>query len=150
MCIFFFSLSLSFSLSFFHIRNDTCKIMVGCPSCTDPSIIVNTTCTHVWTPWSIPQKMGERWARTPVLTPVPLQAIHSSPSCRCRFQTGETPEKLAHMFRLLGPCLELVKSVSNSAHMLDSWSACLETLLTKFAHMLDSLVRVSQQQRWKE
>ena len=27
-------------------------------------------------------------------------------SCRRRFQTGETREKLAHMFRLLGLCLE--------------------------------------------
>ena len=31
-----------------------------------------------WTPWSALQKKG-LWARPPVLTPVPSQAIHSSP-----------------------------------------------------------------------
>ena len=74
------------------IGDDTCRIMVGCAWCAHPSIhsfdgvgTVNITvgcltstqpsirtkaCTSV-------ELLGRLWARPPVLTPVPSQAIHS-------------------------------------------------------------------------
>ena len=73
--------------------------------------------------------------------------------------TGQTPEKLACMFRFLGPCFDILLSKRRTcgtpwsvfqawwkpweiAHMLDSF----ETLLRKWHRLF---VRVSQQQRWK-
>ena len=54
------------------------------------------------------KKVEELWARPPVLTPVRSQASHSSSPCQ--FQTGQTPDELARMFRLLGQCLETLLS----------------------------------------
>ena len=103
---------------------------VGCPSCTDPIVIVphpkKETCTHVLGSFvHTAKKSGELWARRPVLTPVPSQANHSSSRLH-RFETGHTADKIARMYRLLG--------------------RCLETHLRKLTHMLANLVRVSQQQ----
>ena len=130
-----------FFFFFFLIQHDAYKIMVGCPSCsypsihlvmaltlkitaycpscTDPSIIVgqNLILTS-WTPWSEPQKNWEPWARPPVLTPVPSQAIHSSPpiavgsrrvtlprNLHTRFDSFETLLRNWHTHvGLLGPC----------------------------------------------
>ena len=71
------------------------------------------------------EKSGALWTRPSVLTPVPSQANHSfnhSSSHRRRFQTGQTPEKLARMFRLL---------ISRDT-------------LAQMAHMWGSLVRASR------
>ena len=75
-----------------HVK--TLKITVGCPLCTYPSIHVETLKITVgcltsaypsirnknlhtcWTPWST-HETRELWARPPVLSPVPSQAIHS-------------------------------------------------------------------------
>ena len=76
------------------IHTKTLRITVGCPPCTYPSIHVETLRITVgclwstypsirnknlhtcWTPWSTQETRG-LWARPPVLTPVPSQAIHS-------------------------------------------------------------------------
>ena len=54
---------------------DTLKITVGCPSSTYPSIRTKT-CTRVWLLGPHCKRKKELWARPPVLTPVPSQAIH--------------------------------------------------------------------------
>ena len=51
------------------------------------------------------KKNVELWAHPPLLTPMPSQANHSSPHIAVGSRRGETSEKLAHMFWLLGPCL---------------------------------------------
>ena len=53
----------------------TLKITVGCPLCTNPSIR-NKNLHTCWTPWSKRETRG-LWARPPVLSPVPSQAVHS-------------------------------------------------------------------------
>ena len=53
----------------------TLKITVGCPLCTNPSIR-NKNLHTCWTPWSKREKRG-LWARPPLLSPVPSQAVHS-------------------------------------------------------------------------
>ena len=76
------------------VHTKTLRITVGCPPCTYPSIHVETLRITVgclwstypsirnknlhtcWTPWSTQETRG-LWARPPVLTPVPSQAIHS-------------------------------------------------------------------------
>ena len=63
-------------------------------------------------------------------------------SCRRRFQTTETPEKLAHMFRLLGPCIEpLQRNLHTSFDSLVRVSSWVKSV-RNFAHMLDSSVRM--------
>ena len=77
------------------VSHKTLKITVGCPLCTYPSIHVETLRITVgclwstypsirnknlhtcWTPWSTHETRG-LWARPPVLSPVPSQAIHSA------------------------------------------------------------------------
>ena len=80
------------------IHVETLKITVGCPPCTYPSIhpspgagtlkitvgcltstypsIRNKNLQTCWTPCSTQETRG-LWARPPVLTPVPSQAVHS-------------------------------------------------------------------------
>ena len=53
----------------------TLKITVGCLTSTYPSIR-NKNLHSCWTPWSTQETRG-LWARPPVLSPVPSQAIHS-------------------------------------------------------------------------
>ena len=53
----------------------TLKITVGCPLCTNPSFR-NKNLHTCWTPWSKRETRG-LWARPPVLSPVPVQAVHS-------------------------------------------------------------------------
>ena len=105
----------------------------GCPSCTYPRIHLfmalalkdgpsgTGPCTHVVDSFVRTAKIcGELWARPPVLTPVPSQAIHSSPpiavgSRRVRLSRNlhacfdslvrlprDISEKLAFMLKLLG------------------------------------------------
>ena len=57
------------------IHTKTLRITVGCPPCANPSIR-NKNLHTCWTPWSTQETRG-LWARPPVLTPVPSQAIHS-------------------------------------------------------------------------
>ena len=57
------------------IHTKTLRITVHCPPCTYPSIR-NKNLHTCWTPWSTQETRG-LWARPPVLTPVPSQAIHS-------------------------------------------------------------------------
>ena len=57
------------------IRKKTLKITVGCPLCTYPSVR-NKNLHSCWTPWSTQETRG-LWARPPVLSPVPSQAVHS-------------------------------------------------------------------------
>ena len=80
----------------FSLDEDTLTITVGCPLCTYPSIHAETlkitvgcltsTSTYpsirnenlhsCWTLWSTQETRG-LWARPPVLSPVPSQAVHS-------------------------------------------------------------------------
>ena len=53
----------------------TLKITVGCLTSTYPSIR-NKNLQTCWTPWSTQETRG-LWALPPVLSPVPVQAIHS-------------------------------------------------------------------------
>ena len=53
----------------------TLKITVGCPLCTYPSVR-NKNLHSCWTPWAKRETRG-LWARPPVLSPVPSQAVHS-------------------------------------------------------------------------
>ena len=57
------------------IHVETLKITVGCLTSTHPSIR-NKNLHTCWTPSSTQETRG-LWARPPVLTPVPVQAIHS-------------------------------------------------------------------------
>ena len=57
------------------IHVETLKITVGCLTSAFPSIR-NKNLHTCWTPWSTQETRG-LWARPPVLTPVPVQAIHS-------------------------------------------------------------------------
>ena len=150
-------LSLFLFLFFFFLllRNETCKIMVGCWSCTCPSIhrfIERTlkvtvgcqghgrlsvehisklchkkTCTHVLASLDrTAKKKWELWARPPVLTPVPSQAIHSSlpsPSVQDGSDSRET-----------------------CTHVSTQWAVSRDTS-EQVAHMWDSLVSVSEQQQ---
>ena len=59
----------------FSLDEDTLEITVGCPLCTFPSIR-NKNLHTCWTPWSTQETRG-LWARPPVLSPVPSQAVHS-------------------------------------------------------------------------
>ena len=70
--------------------------MVGRPSSTYPSIRAEKTCTVPDSLVRTAENDGELWAGPPVLSLVPSQANHSSSLCR-RFQTVQTPEKIAHM-----------------------------------------------------
>ena len=85
----------------------TLKMTIGCPSSTYPSFVVIKKLVHTCrTPGSVLQKIIVSYGhvhRADACTST-SKPQHSFP-CR-RFQTGETPEKLAYMFRLLGPCLE--------------------------------------------
>ena len=157
------------------------KIMVGCRSCTDPSILVKKNLyTRVGLLGPYCRKWWrELWARPTVLAPVPSQANNSSSTCR-RFQTGQTPEKnarlsdslvnpqtpekIARMFRLLGPSLEtllrrwhthvgLLGPCFNlgenrrKLHTCKTPGSVPREISEKLAFMSDSLVRVAQQQR---
>ena len=124
-------------------------------------------CTHVFDSLvRTSEKLGSRGTSTRA----DASAFTSEPqlsSYRRRYQTGETPEKLAHMFRLLGPCLDTLltrchthvgllgpcfkpgENRENIAHMLDSGVRVPPDTPEKLAFMLDSFVRVSQQERWK-
>ena len=58
-----------------------------------------------WTPWSALQK--KKWGAAGTSNRADACAFTSDPQLsfrRCRFQTSETPEKLAHMSRLFRPC----------------------------------------------
>ena len=57
------------------LDGDTLKITIGCLTSTYPSIL-NKNLHTCWTPWSKQETRG-LWARPPVLTPVPAQAILS-------------------------------------------------------------------------
>ena len=57
------------------IHVETLKITVGCLTSIYLSIR-NKNLHTCWTPWSTQETRG-LWARPPVLTPVPVQAIHS-------------------------------------------------------------------------
>ena len=62
------------------------------------AVPLNKTCTHVLEYLvRTAKKEMELWARPPVMTPVPSQAIHTC-SRRRLFQTGQTPEKHARMY----------------------------------------------------
>ena len=139
-CIFSFVTSLSFA---FLLRNDAYKITASCLSCTYPSIHLFMALTRVpclsCTDPSIPvMETGthvlDSLARTAKV--VSCGHVHRADACasdpqlssyRRLFQRSENREKLAHMFRLRG-------NVSRATP-------------EKLAFMLDSLVRVSQQQR---
>ena len=98
----------------------------------DPSIRTKKLAHTCWTPWSALKKSVELWARPPV----DASAFPSDPQLsfrRRRFQTGQTLEKPAHTFPLLGPCLEI---------LLSKWHTC-GTRGSVFQ------AGVSQQQRWK-
>ena len=69
----------------------TLKITVGCPSCTHPSSGTKNLAQTCRTPWSVLQRSRELWARPTVL---PWSV------------SRDTPEKLAFHVRLLGPCFE--------------------------------------------
>ena len=105
----------------------------------------NNLYTRVGLPGSVPQQTWGAVARPPVLTPVPVQAIHSSPPIGRRFQTGVNREKLAHMLNSLVCVSSWAKIVRNIAHMLDSFVRVPRDTPEKLAFMLDSTVRVSQQ-----
>ena len=87
------------SFHFLHSAG-TLKTTVGCLTSKWPSIRKKPVHTS-WTPWSALQKKRKLWARPPVLTLVPSQAIHSSPP----IQTG----------KLLGPYLKTI---------LKNWHSC--------------------------
>ena len=58
-----------------------------------------------WTAWSV--RTATQWRAVGASTRADARAYTVDPqlsSCRHRFQTGENREKLAHIFRLLGPC----------------------------------------------
>ena len=83
---------------------------------------------HVcWIPWSALQKKKKLWARPPVLTPVPSQAIHRSPPIAVGSRRVDSRETCTHVSdclgrvsrhsyencrhrRLLGLCFKLGKS----------------------------------------
>ena len=109
-----FSFSLSFS--FFLIRNVTCKIMVGCRSSTYPSILLKKS-THVVDSLVRTTKKWRAVSKSTCASEPQLS------SYRRWLQTGETPEKLTRIFRLLGPCLEPLLR-KGGAHMWESWENC--------------------------
>ena len=117
---------------FLLIWNDTLEIMVGCRSCTYPRIhlfMMPTLKITVGQPSSTyPSFRTEKnshtcvgllgphcrkwWGAVGTSNRAGAYAFTSEPqlsSPRRRFQTGQTPEKLASMFRLLGPCLETLQ-----------------------------------------
>ena len=119
-----FLLFFFFFVFFFLIQNDAPKIRVGCrPSCTYPSIHLfmeltlqltvgcrsctyrnslakNKTCTHVL------DSLVRPYCKKAVLKSVPVPTNHSSPPFAVCSRRVKNREKLAHVFRLLGPCLE--------------------------------------------
>ena len=106
----FFSFSL-FPFLTLLVEKDALKITEGCPSCTDPSIPVKKICTHVLDSLVRTAKK-KRGAVGTSSTRADACAFASDPqlsSRRRRFQTGETPEKQARMFRLLGQCPETLQ-----------------------------------------
>ena len=81
------------------LEEDTLKITVGCLTSTYRSIRnknLHTCCT----PWSTQETRG-LWARPPVLTPVPVQAIHSR-AClnlhHCDIQSTAQKSHCVNMF----------------------------------------------------
>ena len=83
--------------------------------CTDPSIIVNKTCTHVVDSLL---RSSKKWGVVGMSTSADACASISEPhlsSCRCRFQTGENREKLAHISTPGSSCLET---------LLRNWHSC--------------------------
>ena len=96
----------SFTFGFFFLTGMTLKWVVGLAQIQ--AFMKKKRCMR------LDLLNGELWARLPVLTPVPSQANHSS-SRRHQFQTGQTPEEPARIFRLLGWCLET---------LLRRWHAC--------------------------
>ena len=66
------------------------------------------------------KKKGELWARPPVLTPVPVQANHSSPPIAVDSRRVRLPRNLQNCF----DSLDRLPFLRNwLAFMLDSWSA---------------------------
>ena len=136
-----FSMTMAFSFSirllllfFFSLSLFTCKIMVGCRSCTYPSIHLFMALSLKITVGCRPcilgpswKESGELWARPPVLTPAPSQAIDSSPPIAVGNRRVRIPRN-SHT------CFDSLVRVSKTPERL--------------AHMLHSLIRVSQQQRW--
>ena len=99
------------------------KITVGCLSSTYPSIR-NKNLLTCWTPWSTLETRG-LWARPPVLTPVPVQAIHSR-AClnlhHCDIQS--TAQKSPCVNTFLRPSLR--KRKKPSCHCLGAWAGHTE------------------------
>ena len=97
ICILFLFLFL-----FLFLLNDTCKIMVGCRSCTSQRILVKKV-SKCWTPWSLQQKSGLLWRRPPVLLPALSQASHSPfcvhihPCCRTATKTSSSIVEINHL-----------------------------------------------------
>ena len=144
------------------------KITVGCPSGTYQAFSYKNIVHTCWAPWSELRKMWGAVGTSTRADACALQANHSfnhSSSHRRRFQTGQTPEKLARMFRLLisRDTLEQMAHMWDSLVPVSSWVKIVRKLHPcwpplsvprdtpeKPAFMLHSLVRVVQQKRWKK
>ena len=112
---------------------------------------IRKTCTHVSDSLVRTAENGAG-ARPTVLTPVLSPAKRSSPHHR-RFHTGQTPEKLARMCRLLDTCLKTLlrnwhtcgipcpcfKLGENREKLHTCWTplSMSHDTLEKLAHMLD-------------
>ena len=100
------------------IHVETLRITVGCLWSTYPSIR-NKNLHTCWTPWSTQETRG-LWARPPVLTPVPVQAIHSR-AClnlhHCDIQS--TAQKSPCVNTFLRPSRK--KNKRPSCHCLGAW-----------------------------
>ena len=106
------------------------------------------TCTHVLD--SLVRATKE-WEAVGTSTSTDACACAGDPqlcSYRRRFHTEENLEKIAQKFRLLGSCLEL-QSFVRKPHTCQTPGSVPRDTPEKLSFMKDSLVRASQQQRWK-
>ena len=102
------------------IHVETLKITVGCLTSTYPSIR-NKNLHTCWTPSSTQETRG-LWARPPVLTPVPVHAIHSHAFLNlhhCDIQS--TAQKSPCVNTFLRPSSKKKKQ-KPSCHCLGAWA----------------------------
>ena len=122
----------------FSLDEDTLKITVGCLTSTYPSIHVETLRITVgclwstyssirnknlhtcWTPWCTHETRG-LWARPPVLSPVPSQAIHSRACLNLHHSDIQgTAQKSPCVNTFLRPSKK--KKQKPSCHCLGAWA----------------------------
>ena len=130
------------------IHVETLKITVGCPPCTYPSIhpspgagtlkitvgcltstypsIRNKKLQTCWTPCSTQETRG-LWARPPVLTPVPSQAIHSRACLNLHHgDIQSTAQKSPCVNTFKGHQQKKTKKQKTFCHCLGAWAGHTE------------------------